>query len=164
MEAAVRISVRAPSLLSSSAGLYEGSEKDMPYYFTTYIATQNDKVQQAIEAFADIVNNMPVSDNAFDLAKDSYLKSVEARRADGRDVLSMFLFYERMGLTEDRAMAAYEIAKTLTLDDVVAFQQKWIKDRNYTYLILGDPNDIDLNFLSTLGTVEIVSKDKVFCY
>lgn len=149
---------------SASAGLYEGYEAGMPYYFTTYIATQNDKVQQAIEAFADIVDNMPVSDNAFDLAKESYLKSVEARRLDGRGVISTFLRNELMGLTDDRVKAAYEKAKTLTLDDVVAFQQEWIKNRPYTYLILGDPNDIDLNYLSTLGTVEIVAKDKVFCY
>ena len=149
---------------SAAAGLYEGYEAGMPYYFTTYIATQNDKVQQAIEAFADIVDNMPVSDNAFNLAKESYLKSVEARRLDGRGVIGTFLRNELMGLTEDRAKAAYEEAKRLTLDDVVAFQQEWIKNRPYTYLILGDPNDIDLNFLSTLGTVEIVSREKVFCY
>ena len=149
---------------SASAGLYEGNEAGMPYYFTTYIATQNDKVQQAIEAFADIVDNMPVSENAFALAKESYLKSVEARRLDGRGVISTFLRNELMDLSDDRAKAAYEKAKTLTLDDVVAFQQEWIKNRPYTYLILGDPNDIDLNYLSTLGTVEIVAKEKVFCY
>ena len=39
----------------------------------------------------------------------------------------------------------------MTIDDVKATQQKWVKDRPYTYGILGDIKALDLNFLKTLG-------------
>jgi len=149
---------------SSSAGLYEGGRKELPYYFTTFIATQNDKLQQAIEAFAEIVNNMPVSQNAFDLAKDAIIKSLESQRANGRTVLNTYTTNELMGVDCDRREGVYNTIKSLTLDDVIAFQQSWIKDRNYTYIILGDPNDIDINYLSTLGKVEIIPTEDIFCY
>ena len=49
---------------------------DMPYMYIAFIATQNDKMQQAIEAFEDIINDMPVSEPAFDIAKkDSRISS-----------------------------------------------------------------------------------------
>ncbi|MBR6721397.1 MAG: insulinase family protein [Alistipes sp.] len=149
---------------SSSAGLYEGGRKELPYYFTTFIATQNDKLQQAIEAFAEIVNNMPVSQNAFDLAKDAIIKSLESQRANGREVINTYASNELMGVDCDRREGVYNAIKSLTLDDVIAFQQAWIKDRNYTYIILGDPNDIDINYLSTLGKVEIIPTEDIFCY
>jgi hypothetical protein len=52
----------------------------------------------------------------------------------------------------------------MTLEDVKAAQQKWVAGRNYVYAILGDPNDLDKNFLQTLGPVRNVSLEEVFGY
>ncbi len=51
----------------------------------------------------------------------------------------------------DRDRQLYETLKSLTLDDVVALQQEWVKNRPYNYVILGDRNDIDMEYLKTLG-------------
>jgi predicted Zn-dependent peptidase len=45
---------------------------DMPwtqYAYTTYIATQNDKLKDATQAFLEIINEMPLSEGTFDSAK-----------------------------------------------------------------------------------------------
>ena len=52
----------------------------------------------------------------------------------------------------------------MTLDDVKAIQEKWVKGRCYTYGILGDKNDIDTKFLRTLGPVKEVSLEEIFGY
>lgn len=52
----------------------------------------------------------------------------------------------------------------MTLDDVVSFQQEWIKGRDYNYVILGDIKDLDMKYLKTLGDVEIVPIEKAFGY
>lgn len=52
----------------------------------------------------------------------------------------------------------------MTLDDVKATQQQWVKDRNYTYGILGDIQNLDLNFLKTLGPIKTVSQEELFGY
>ena len=64
----------------------------------------------------------------------------------------------------DRDRQLYETLKSLTLDDVVALQQEWVKNRPYNYVILGDRNDIDMEYLKTLGPVEIVSQETIFGY
>lgn len=52
----------------------------------------------------------------------------------------------------------------MTLDDVKATQQKWVKDRHYTYGILGDIKNLDLNYLKTLGPIKTVSQEEIFGY
>ena len=52
----------------------------------------------------------------------------------------------------------------MTLQDIVACQQKWVKDRTYIYGILGNAKDLDLKFLGTLGAVQEVSLDDIFGY
>lgn len=46
---------------------------DDNYLFAAIIATQNDKMAQAIDAFDEIINNMPESEAAFKLAKEAVL-------------------------------------------------------------------------------------------
>ena len=53
---------------------------------------------------------------------------------------------------------------SLTMDDLLATHAKWIKDRTYVYAILGDPADLDLGFLKTLGPVQQVTLEEIFGY
>ena len=52
----------------------------------------------------------------------------------------------------------------MTLEDVVAFQQEWIKDRTYTYCILGDKRDLDMKYLRSIGEVTLLSQEEIFGY
>jgi len=55
-------------------------------------------------------------------------------------------------------------AQTMTLDDLTSTQKKWIKGRTYVYGIVGDSRDLDMDFLSTLGPVKVVSLEEIFGY
>ena len=149
---------------SSYAGLWRGNTLEEPYYFYAFIATQNDKVQQAIEAFDEIIEEMPRSEKAFDLAKSGLLANLESQRTTKANVLWSYLDYEKFGLTEDKNKTVYEGIKNLTLDDVVKFQQEQIKARPYTYCILGDKNDLDMGYLRSLGPVKFVTSEDIFGY
>ncbi|MDE6569527.1 MAG: hypothetical protein K2K43_02765, partial [Alistipes sp.] len=52
----------------------------------------------------------------------------------------------------------------LTLADVKAVQEKWVKNRPYVYGILGDIKDLDTKYLRTLGPVKVVSSEEIFGY
>ena len=134
------------------------------YYFNAFIATQNDKMQQAIEAFDEIIENMPKSQAAFDIAKQSALSSIETARTTKANVLWRYISNEEKGIKGDRNKALYEKLQTLTLDDVVKFQQEKIKGRKYVYMILGDEKDLDMNYLRSLGKVSMVSQEEIFGY
>ena len=144
--------------------LARGKMPHHPYYFYAFIATQNDKVQQAVEAFDDIIENMPRSNKAFDLAKSGVLANLESKRTTKANVLWSFLDYEKFGLKEDINKTVYEGVKNLTLDNVATFQQSFIKGRPYTYCILGDKNDLDMNYIGSLGKIKFLSQEEIFGY
>ena len=149
---------------SAYAYLAKGRIPQHPYYFYAFIATQNDKVQQAVEAFDEIIENMPRSEQAFELAKSGVLATLESQRTTKMNILWSYLEYEKFGLKEDINKTLYEGIQKLTLDDVVKFQQEFIKGRPYTYCILGDKNDLDMKYLRSLGKVKFLSQEEIFGY
>ena len=149
---------------SSSARLYMPSFKDDSYMYYAFIATQNDKMKTAIEAFDEIINDMPESENAFNIAKEALVSRIRTERISGRGVLSSYISDRELGITEPRSKQIFEVAQTLTFDDVKATQQKWVKDRTYVYGILGDIKDLDTAYLQTLGPVQVLTLEEIFGY
>lgn len=134
------------------------------YTFSAFIATQNDKMRQAIEAFDEIINEMPQSESAFSVAKDSYISRMRTRRVTGMSVLSSYENCRDLGIEEPMSKYIFEQVQDMELADVLAVQQQWVKDRKYVYAILGDIKDLDTKYLRTLGPVEIVSLEQIFGY
>ena len=149
---------------SSQAVLRNPSFADDSYSFYAFIATQNDKMKTAIEAFDEIINEMPQSQAAFDVAKEALIARLRTDRTTGVDVINSYLSDRDMGLSETRYKQIYDVAQTLTLDDVKATQEKWVKDRTYAYGILGDIKDLDTKYLKTLGPVQVLSLEEIFGY
>ena len=149
---------------SAWARLYAPSYADASYYYIAFIATQNDKMRQAIEAFDGIINDMPQSEAAFAVAKDALISRMRTKRTTGMQVLNSYLACRRLGIAEPLDRLIFDKVQDMTLDDIAAVQQKWVKNRDYTYAILGRKSDLDIKYLSTLGPVETVSLEDIFGY
>ena len=149
---------------TAQAWIGEPSFADDNYSYIAFIATQNDKMQTAIEAFDEIINQMPESEAAFQIAKEAIISRLRTARTTGTGVLNSYIQLRRLGLSEDRDRQIFEQVQTMTLEDVKATQQQWVKDRSYTYGILGDIKNLDLNYLKTLGPIRTVSQEEIFGY
>ena len=149
---------------SAQAYMPMPSNKAVPYTYTAFIATQNDKMQQAIEAFDEIINEMPESEAAFEIAKKALLERIRTQRIVKEQLLWAYIYQQDLGEMEYRDKAVFEQVPAMTLQDVKATQEKWVKDRPYVYGILGDIKDLDMNFLKTLGPVRTVSQEEIFGY
>ena len=149
---------------SARASLVAPSFPEDDYYFQAFIASQNDKLKDAVLAFDQIINNMPESEQAFQVAKASILSQLRTRRVTGMNVLNQYLSLRDMGLSESRDKAVFEAVQNMTLADVKAFQEKWIKNREYIYGFLGREDDFDSAFISTLGPVTHLTLEDIFGY
>jgi len=158
--------MREARALAYSAGAYlsEPSNLDNDYIFYASIGSQNDKLQKAVEGFDEIINNIPVSENAFKVAKEGLLSKMRTDRTNGMKVLNAYRSCRRLGLDEPLAKEKFSKIENMTMDDVIATQQKWVKDRTYIYAILGSVEDLDIEFLNTLGPVEQISLEDIFGY
>lgn len=149
---------------SAGAGYSSPSDPDRSYYLNTFIATQNDKMNDAIGAFNEILNDMPRSQKAFDLAKDKIITNIRTGRILRESVLWSYLNAQKFGYETDSRIEMFDKIQTMTLDDVVKFQETYIKDKPMTYCILGDTKAIDMNSLKKLGAVTTLSQEEIFGY
>ena len=149
---------------SSSARLMKPSHKDDAYMYYAFIATQNDKMQTAIEAFDEIINEMPESEAAFEVAKEALVTRIRTARTTGYSILDSYISDRDKGLTEPRQKRLFETVPAMTLEDVKKTQDEWIEDRTYVYGILGDIKDLDTDYLKTLGQIEVLSLEDIFGY
>jgi predicted Zn-dependent peptidase len=149
---------------SSSARMIEPWRLEDPAYFWTYIATQNDKMIDALNAFDEIINNMPVSEQAFHIAKEALVGRLRTERITRDGVLNYYLDQEDLGLTEDTRRQLFEAVQDMTLDDVVAYQQANVKDRKYITCILGREADLDMKSLEKWGKIIRLTQEDIFGY
>lgn len=158
--------MREARALAYSAGAYLASpaHKDGNYMFYATIGSQNDKLRTAVETFDQIINDMPQSEKSFQIAKTGLESVLRTRRTNGISVLESYLSAELLGLDEPEDKTVFEHLQSLEMDDIVKCQNKWVKDRTYIYGILGDPADLDIDFLRTLGPVELLTLEDIFGY
>lgn len=149
---------------SAWAGLTAPTHLKYPYIQQTQIATQNDKMIDAIKVFNDIIDNMPESETAFKLAKDALLARLRTERIIKGDIIWSYINAQDLGQDVDSRVKLYNDAQTMTLKDVIDFQKKWVKGRTYTYCILGDKKELDMDKLKEVGPIEELTQEEIFGY
>ena len=50
------------------------------------------------------------------------------------------------------------------MDDIVAFQKAHMADKTYRYMVLGDPKELDMDYLKTIGEVKNLKLKDIFVY
>jgi predicted Zn-dependent peptidase len=135
-----------------------------PYIYVTQIATQNDKLIDATTAFEQIINDMPQSQPAFEIAKSAIDARLRTARTIKSDIAWSWIRNQDLGVDHDLNADLFAKLPGFTLNDVVAYQQSEVKGRTYTYAILANTADIDLDGLNKFGRVVILKLEDIFGY
>lgn len=148
----------------AGASYSDGRSKMQPFVYNAMIISQNDKLMDCVNTFNSIINDMPVSESAFDIAKDALLKRLATRRLVNGSVLNYYLTMREYGIDHDMYEDVYNKAKTMTLDDVCRFQKDFVKGSTFKYMILGDEKELDMDALRKIAPVKHVSTEEIFGY
>ena len=140
------------------------NRKGRPDYSITHIISQNDKMMDCIGTFNSIIDSIPQSDNAFDLAKQALTKRIATQRTTKFAILSAYLNARHLGIDYDMNEKIYNALPELTLGDVVTFEQATMAAKPRLYMILGDESDLDIQSLETIAPVRRVSTETIFGY
>ncbi len=147
------------------ANFIRPSSKGQTYNMQAHIITQNDKLPEALSHFNEIIEEMPESEAAFQNAKNALISRLRTERTTRADVLWQYIDrVEEFGLSEDPNKTLFEGVQGLTLQDVVRFQQQWVKGHHYSICVLGDPRQINQACLKAMGPVKYVKTDDIFGY
>lgn len=146
------------------AGYDQADYKGEKNYILKGVLTQNDKLQECIETLNAICDNMPISQTAFNTAKESAMKQLGQTRYVRAQPIDAYAHYTNLGWDHDFYQDAYEQIPNLTIDDVVAFQKAHMANKTYRYLILGNPKELDMKYIKSLGKVKKLSLKDIFVY
>ena len=149
---------------SAYAAYIKPSRKGHPEHVITNIISQNDKMLDCINVFGDILDTMPRSDKAFDLAKQSLIKQIQTARVTRYGIISSYLASRHLGIDYDLNKKLYEDLLTLTLDDIVDFERERMAGKQYKYFILGDESELDMDALEKMAPVRRLTTEQIFGY
>ncbi|MGE5424537.1 MAG: M16 family metallopeptidase [Syntrophothermus sp.] len=149
---------------SAYAGYRMPQQPYQHYYLFSYIGTQNDKLPEAMKAMMGIFNNMPESEKALNASKEAIINKIRTERITKSAVLFNYINAEKFGLTYDIRKDVYQKVPTMTFADLKTFQQANIKNRNFTILVLGNQDQMDLKTLGSYGNITKLSLEDIFGY
>ena len=153
------------SLAYSAAAYYvEPSEKGRLNFNMTHIGTQNDKLIDALEAFTDLLDNMPVSELNFDLAKTSLVSQYRTHRTRKMSIINYYLSCEEKGLKAPTDKSDYNAIRNMTINDVTNFNKSYIKGQKRVVVVLGNKDEVDMKGLEKYGKVTTLSLEEIFGY
>ena len=145
-----------------------GTKYSLPFYtdekmsYSTRIQSQNDKLGECVEVFDDIINNMPMSQTAFEISKQGVLTQLRTERVTRDNILFSYLDAKDMGVDFDMRKNTFEQLQNITLKDVEEFQQNNVKGMVYRSAFACDPQSLDKNQLQKLGEPIVLSPEKIF--
>lgn len=149
---------------SAYAGYRAPVNPDQHYYLFSYLGTQNDKLPEAMKAMMGIFNNMPESEKALNSSKEAIINKIRTERITKSQVLFNYLNAEKFGLTYDIRKDVFAKVPSMTFTDLKTFQTKYIRNKNFSVLVLGPKDDIDTKTLSNYGAIKPLTLENVFGY
>lgn len=135
-----------------------------PFVNRSFIATQNDKVVDAFDAYNELFDNMPLSPALFETSKTSLLNKIETERITKMNLIWRYIANKRLGFDYDYRKDIYQQVQQLTLDDMKKFADTYLRNKTKTYLILGRESDMDFNAIQKYGPVHKLKPEDIFGY
>lgn len=155
----------ARGLAYSASAYYNNSPlKGHPEYAQTYIISQNDKMMDCIKVFNNILDTIPQSQAAFEIAKQGLTKQLASRRITRSGVLEAYHSAKEKGIDYDVAEKIYHALPAITLQDIVDFEVKHMAHKPYHYIILGDEKNLNINALQKIGNIKHLTTEEIFGY
>ena len=133
-------------------------------YFYAYIGTQADKQPEAMSAMQKLLMDFPKSEGGFEIARNAILNQIESERITKADILFNYESARKKGVNYDLRKDVYDKTQKFTLNDVTAFQQQYVKGKNFNVVLIGDKDKINFKALNPYGTVRELTLDEIFGY
>ena len=149
---------------SASARYNTPYRKGFHENYVTNIATQADKMVDCITHFNEILDTIPQSQAAFDIAKEALMKRLASQRTTKFDILNAYWSATHRGIDYDENELIYRDLPKVTLQDLVNFEKTYMAHKTYRYIILGNEELLDMDYLRKIGPLRKLTTDEVFGY
>jgi predicted Zn-dependent peptidase len=148
----------------AAARYLTGTRKGDQNLMAAIIGCQPDKTSEAVEAFVDLIDNLPVSPDRFQEARQSMLNQYRTSKVGFREVLGAVRSWERLGVPVDPRKTRFEKIGAADMDLMLDFHGEHLKQRPKLISIVGDSSRIDMERLAGSGKIVHVGLGDIFVF
>jgi len=140
------------------------SELMHPDYITTYIGTQPDKLQTAVDTMTELMNELPEVPVQFENAKNAALKQIASTRITRTNIFFNTLRLKKLGIDYDFRKDIYRQIENLQFHDLKEFYQTSIKPIHFNTAIIGKKENLNMDAVKEMGGFVELSREEIFGY
>ncbi len=149
---------------SAFAGYRLANELGKSNYVFGFIATQPDKLEEALGAINGLLNELAQSEESFSASREAIINQINTQRIIKSNIFWTRERNKRRGIEHDIRKDIYKAVQNYSLDDVSKFFDSNIKGKNYDILVVGKKDRIDFKLLSQYGEIVEYTTEEVFGY
>lgn len=131
-------------------------------YITTYIGTQPDKLQVAVDTMDELMDELPEVPIQFENARNAALKQIASARITRTNIFFNTLRLKKLGISHDFRKDIYEQIKDLKFEDLRAFYDAAVKPIRFNTAIIGKRDNLNREAVDQMGTFTEVSLKDIF--
>lgn len=132
------------------------------YNFNLMFFTQADKTNEAINLLNSLINDIPQNKSKFESVKEFLIQSSNVKRPNFRYLSHYVENAKLMGYRIDPANYKIEQYSSITLNQIINFHNKKVKDKNLILGLVADKSKIDFEFLEAKYNVIELEKEELF--
>lgn len=133
-------------------------------YVFSYIGTQADKLPEAMRGMMELLYNMPKADGNFKASKESIIQGIRTERITKANILFNYENAQKLGQDHDIRKDVFQQVPSITFEQLKSFEETHIKSRQYTILVIGKKESLDIPTLEKYGKVTFLTLEDIFGY
>ena len=129
-----------------------------------YIGTQADKLKEAMIGMNEKLFNRASCCGCKhgECTRRNRSKNLRTERITKDRVLFSYESAKRLGVEKDAREDVYKNVSNFTMDDLQAFHNEHISGNEYTILVLGNKEELDIDALEEYGEVKFLTLEDIF--
>ncbi|MGC6429267.1 MAG: M16 family metallopeptidase [Flavobacteriales bacterium] len=139
-------------------------EKDKSHFVTAYIGAQSDKLEEAMFGMNELLDEVPQLPSNLENAKEAVIQKIRTERITKDNILFNYESAKKLGYNYDMRKDIFENINSYSMDDISNFHNQYMSGNDYTILVLGNKDELDLDALKKHGPVKFLTLEDIFGY
>jgi len=149
---------------SASAWYQTPQYPDQSFYLIGFVGTQADKMKTALGTMDRILNKFTESEHFLATSKKAIINRISTQRLYRENLFFRYLNNLDLGIDHDSRKDIYEYISGASMNDLKDFFNSYVKDKKFTYCIIGNLKDLDMKTLKAMGEVKEIPLKELFGY
>lgn len=158
--------IRESKSLAYSAYVSYSANSELNHldYISTYIGTQPDKLQIAVDTMTELMHELPEVPTQFENAKNAALKQIASTRITRTNIFFNTLRLKKLNIHHDFRKDIYKQIEGLSFEDLKQFYDTDIKPIHFNTAIIGKKENLNMDAVNQMGTFKELTLEDIFGY